>query len=60
VVTALDPHGQVLVHGERWQASLADGVAAPGERVRVSAQHRLELEVVRETSPQPTRQPTAP
>ena len=60
VVTALDPHGQVLVHGERWQASLADGVAEPGEQVRVSAQHRLELEVVRETSPQPARQPTAP
>jgi membrane-bound serine protease (ClpP class) len=60
VVTALAPHGQVLVHGERWQASLADGVAEPGEQVRVSAQHRLELEVVRETSPQPTRQPTAP
>jgi membrane-bound serine protease (ClpP class) len=53
VVTPLDPHGQVLVHGERWQAELPEGRAEPGERVRITAQHGLRLEVVREPAAQP-------
>jgi len=48
VVTRLQPHGQVLVHGERWQAELREGEAEPGEHVRITAQHGLTLEVVPE------------
>src|SRR4029077_10409693 len=48
VLTALDPHGQVLGQGERWQAAMTRGSAEPGEHVQVIAQHRLELEVARE------------
>jgi membrane-bound serine protease (ClpP class) len=53
VVTALDPHGQVLLHGERWQAQLPAGRAEPGEQVRVIAQQGLTLEVAREPAPHP-------
>ena len=53
VVTPLAPHGQVLVHGERWQAQLPDGRAEPGEQVRITAQHGLTLEVAREPAVQP-------
>jgi membrane-bound serine protease (ClpP class) len=53
VVTPLQPHGQVLVHGERWQAELPDGRAEPGEHVRITAQHGLTLEVAREPAAQP-------
>lgn len=53
VVTPLDPHGQVLVHGERWQAQLPAGRAEPGEHVRISAQHGLTLDVAREPAGQP-------
>jgi membrane-bound serine protease (ClpP class) len=56
VLTALDPHGQVLVQGERWQAAMTRGSAEPGEHVQVIAQHRLELEVAREPSAQPLTQ----
>ena len=48
VVTRLQPHGQVLVHGERWQAELREGEAEPGEHVRITAQHGLTLDVVPE------------
>jgi membrane-bound serine protease (ClpP class) len=48
VVTRLQPHGQVLVHGERWQAELREGEAEPGEQVRITAQHGLTLDVVPE------------
>ena len=37
VVTRLDPHGQVLVHGERWQAELAARQCRAG---RARAHHR--------------------
>ncbi|HEY3613859.1 MAG TPA: nodulation protein NfeD [Gaiellales bacterium] len=50
VATALQPAGQVLIQGERWQARLASGGAAPGERVRVTAQHGLVLAVEREAA----------
>jgi membrane-bound ClpP family serine protease len=43
----------VLVHGERWQAEVPEGRAEPGERVRITAQHGLRLEVVREPAAQP-------
>ena len=47
VLTGLHPSGQVLVQGERWQARLSEGGAEPGERVRVTGQRGLELEVER-------------
>ena len=53
VVTPLNPDGQVLVHGERWQAHLPAGSAEPGERVRITGQHRLTLDVEREPAAQP-------
>jgi membrane-bound serine protease (ClpP class) len=57
VVTRLAPHGQVLVHGERWQAELAAGSAEPGELVRITAQHRLTLEVERAPAAETVAQP---
>ena len=51
VLTGLHPSGQVLVHGERWQARVAEGAAEPGERVRVTGQQGLELEVAHEPDP---------
>jgi membrane-bound serine protease (ClpP class) len=53
VVTPLHPHGQVLVHGERWQAELPEGSAEPGEYVRITGEHGLTLDVVREPAAQP-------
>jgi membrane-bound serine protease (ClpP class) len=53
VVTRLQPRGQVLVHGERWQAELPEGEAEPGDHVRITAQHGLTLEVVREPAVTP-------
>jgi membrane-bound serine protease (ClpP class) len=53
VLTTLNPSGQVLVHGERWQARLPEGSAEPGRRVRVTAQRGLELEVELEPAAQP-------
>jgi membrane-bound serine protease (ClpP class) len=52
-LTALRPSGQVLVQGERWQARLSAGSAEPGERVRVTGQRRLVLEVELEPAAQP-------
>ncbi len=49
VATGLHPAGQVLIQGERWQARLGAGAAEPGERVRVTAQDGLVLDVERET-----------
>ena len=53
VLTALRPSGQVLVLGERWQAQLTGGAADPGERVRVTGQRGLVLEVELERAAQP-------
>ena len=45
--TALDPEGQVLVHGELWTA-VAEGPGIPaGERVRVVRVEGLRLRVER-------------
>jgi membrane-bound serine protease (ClpP class) len=55
VATSLAPRGQVLVQGERWQAQLPDGSAQPGERVRVTAQRGLLLDVEREPAEAPPR-----
>jgi membrane-bound serine protease (ClpP class) len=52
-LTALRPSGQVLVQGERWQARLSTGSAEPGERVRVTGQRGLVLEVELEPAAQP-------
>jgi membrane-bound serine protease (ClpP class) len=55
VATALHPAGQVLINGERWQARIASGDAEAGERVRVTGQHGLVLDVEREAA-DPTAQ----
>lgn len=43
--TPLAPAGQVAVMGERWQATMERGEAAPGDRVRVIAAEGLRLTV---------------
>ena len=43
-VTPLAPHGKVFVHGEYWNATAAQPVAA-GERVKVTGIDRLQLSV---------------
>lgn len=45
VATGLHPDGQVFVQGERWRARLPAGSAQAGERVRVTAQEGLVLDV---------------
>ena len=50
VATGMQPAGQVFVAGERWQAELAGGAAGPGERVRITAQRGLVLDVERESA----------
>jgi membrane-bound serine protease (ClpP class) len=50
VATGLHPGGQVFVAGERWQAELPGGGADPGERVRITAQRGLVLDVEREAA----------
>ena len=57
VLTGLHPSGQVLVHGERWQARLPAGGAEAGERVRVIGQEGLVLDVAREPAHRPHRMP---
>jgi membrane protein implicated in regulation of membrane protease activity len=47
-----DGHGQVLVHGERWQAHAATALAA-GQCVRVTARDGLDLLVEPDTEPIP-------
>lgn len=46
-LTRLNPDGYVQVHGERWQAAIADGQApiAPGRAIRVQAINGLTLTV---------------
>ena len=53
VLTGLHPSGQVLVQGERWQARVSEGGAEPGDRVRVTGQRGLELDVAHEPDPHP-------
>jgi membrane-bound serine protease (ClpP class) len=45
-------HGQVLVHGERWQAHAATALAA-GQRVRVKGRDGLDLLVEPDAEPIP-------
>jgi membrane-bound serine protease (ClpP class) len=46
VKVALDPHGTVLVWGERWQATSEGGETIPvGERVQVTAREGFRLKV---------------
>jgi membrane-bound serine protease (ClpP class) len=47
VRSALEPEGQVMVHGELWRAVAEDGRVAVGEPVRVVAVDGLTLKVVR-------------
>jgi len=46
--TPLNPAGQVAVMGERWQATIERGEAAPGDRLRVIAAEGLRLTVRKE------------
>ncbi|MGA8294032.1 MAG: NfeD family protein, partial [Rhodoplanes sp.] len=45
-------HGQVLVHGEHWQAHAATALTA-GQRVRVTARDGLDLLVEPDAEPIP-------
>ena len=56
-----DPHGQVLVHGERWQAA-AGRAAVPSRASSCAspAQHRLTLEVERAPAARRPRSPCDP
>jgi len=45
--------GHVFTQGERWQAHLPTGSAEPGERVRITGQHRLTLDVERAPAAEP-------
>jgi membrane-bound serine protease (ClpP class) len=55
VATGLHPGGQVLVHGERWQARLRGGEAHIGDLVRVTGQQGLVLDVEPEPGAEPPR-----
>ena len=46
--TPLAPHGFVFIQGERWSASLTQGSADEGERVRVIGVDGLQLYVLKE------------
>ncbi len=46
VISALDPHGKVAVHGEYWDARSADGPVERGARVRVVEVHDRWIDVV--------------
>ena len=47
VLTSLEPRGVVLVEGERWNAVLDKGVAAPEEEVTITKIEGLKLSVTR-------------
>ena len=47
VLTPLEPRGTVLVEGERWNAVLDTGTAAPDEEVTITSIEGLRLEVTR-------------
>lgn len=45
--SALNPTGTVFVHGERWEATLDEGVAEEGEEVIITGIEGLHLKVTR-------------
>jgi len=45
--TPLDPSGTVFVHGERWEATLDEGRAEPGEEVVITGIEGLKLRVTK-------------
>lgn len=45
--TPLDPTGTVFVHGERWEATLDEGKAEPGEEVVITEVDGLKLNVTK-------------
>ena len=47
----LEPAGQVLIHGELWNAVAVNGAVAEGEPVKVTAVDGLTLRVTRATTP---------
>ncbi|MCE7929348.1 MAG: nodulation protein NfeD [Chloroflexi bacterium CFX7] len=46
--TPLSPDGFVFIQGERWQASLEEGAAQPGDRLRIVGAEGLRLKVQKE------------
>jgi len=52
--TPLTPEGYVLLQGERWHASLENGTAREGDRLRVTAASGLHLTVAKEDTNDPT------
>ncbi len=49
VLTPLAPRGTVLVEGERWNAVLDRGTAAPDEEVTITKVEGLKLSVTRKS-----------
>ena len=47
--SALDPTGEVFIHGERWRAVAEGGVVAEGEPVKVTGIDGLTLKVIKAT-----------
>jgi len=47
VRTPLEPKGTVFVHGERWEATLDEGKAEPGEEVVITEVDGLRLKVTK-------------
>ncbi len=47
--SALDPTGEVFIHGERWRAVAEGGVVAEGEPVKVTGINGLTLKVIKAT-----------
>jgi len=45
--TPLDPSGTVFVHGERWEATLDEGRAEPGEEVVIIGIEGLKMRVTK-------------
>jgi membrane-bound serine protease (ClpP class) len=47
--SALDPAGEVFIHGERWRAMAEGGAVAEGEPVKVTGVDGLTLKVIKAT-----------
>jgi membrane-bound serine protease (ClpP class) len=44
-IETLDPKGNVLVHGELWQAESVSGIIMAGEKIQVTGRNKFTLYV---------------